>query len=317
MTKVIDLGLDIPPTSDDIVKRLKSLFMDPDGLGIGNYRRIFGPQIAENVGLQVDEIVEIRRSMSESEFVDYLYSIADRAAVDTADYVSELDAAGVQWGLLFGDADENDRIADFIAEWPEKFRGIATVDPFSGPRAVTELDRAVTDLGMVACYVSPYEYGIRADDPLFYPLYNKSIELDVPVFIYASMNYRTDRPMDIGRPLYLDKVARDFPQMQIVAECGGWPWVPELIGVAMRHSSVFINTCSHRPRYLGVPGSGWEMLIQLGNTLLQDRILFASGASDIGLPISDLVDEVKQLPLKESVIEKWLYSNAHRLFDSD
>jgi predicted TIM-barrel fold metal-dependent hydrolase len=117
--------------------------------------------------------------------------------------------------------------------------------------------------------------------------------------------------------LHLDQVAMDFPQMKIVASCGGWPWVPELIGVARRHRNVFIDTSSHRPKHLATPGSGFEMLMQFGNTLLQDRIVFASGAGDLGMPIREIIEEVRALPLKEHVKEKWLYKNALTLFESD
>jgi predicted TIM-barrel fold metal-dependent hydrolase len=63
-----------------------------------------------------------------------------------------------------------------------------------------------------------------------------------------------------------------------------------------------------------VPGSGFEMLMQFGNTLLQDRIVFASGSGDLGLPIGQIVREMQALPLKDAVKEKWLYKNALELF---
>jgi len=31
-----------------------------------------------------------------------------------------------------------------------------------------------------------------------------------------------------------------------------------------------LDTSAHRAKYLGQPGSGWEMLMQFGNTLIQD-----------------------------------------------
>jgi hypothetical protein len=107
----------------------------------------------------------------------------------------------------------------------------------------------------------------------------------------------------------------DFPHLRIVASCGGWPWVPELIGVARRHQNVFIDTSSHRPKYIATPGSGFEMLLQFGNTLLQDQMVFGSGVGDLGLPIGQVVKEMRELPLKDAVKEKWLYSNALRLFE--
>jgi predicted TIM-barrel fold metal-dependent hydrolase len=131
------------------------------------------------------------------------------------------------------------------------------------------------------------------------------------------MNYHREVPMDIGRPLYIDQVAMDFPDLRIVASVGGWPWIPELVGLACRHPNVYIDTSSHRPKYLNVPGSGFEMLMQFGNTLLQNQIVFGSGVGDLGMTISQVVDEVKGLPLKEEVKEKWLYKNALKLFKLD
>jgi hypothetical protein len=128
------------------------------------------------------------------------------------------------------------------------------------------------------------------------------------------MTYRTDVPMDIGHPRNVDEVAMDFPELKIVAGLGGWPWVPEMIGVARRHPNVYINTAAHRPKYFATPGSGWEMLMQFGNTLLQDQIIFASSWWTYGMPLKDVIAETRALPLKEKVKEKWLYENAARLF---
>ena len=56
------------------------------------------------------------------------------------------------------------------------------------------------------------------------------------------------------------------------------------------------------------------MLMQYGNTLLQDRIVFASSWMTYSLPIKQVVEEMLALPLKDSVKEKWLYHNSRRLF---
>jgi len=181
-------------------------------------------------------------------------------------------------------------------------------------KAVRELERGVKELGIKCLYASPFRHGIRANDRRFYPLYAKAAELKIPVQIYATMTYRTDYPMDIGRPLYVDDVAMDFPELKIVAGLGGWPWVPEVIGLARRHRNLFISTAAHRPRYFATPGSGWEMLMQYGNTLLQDQVVFASSWMTYSLPIKQVVEEMLALPLKDSVKEKWLYHNSRRLF---
>ena len=59
---------------------------------------------------------------------------------------------------------------------------------------------------------------------------------------------------------------------------------------------------------LTTPGSGYEGLLQYGNTVLADRMMF--GTSYPMQPIARAVDEVLQLPLKDAVREQWLYGNA-------
>jgi predicted TIM-barrel fold metal-dependent hydrolase len=313
MGKIIDLCLNLPLSAEEIRLRLQALFMGAEARGVANYRHIFGPRLAEMIGLSLEEIEAKRNQLSEGQLASLLGSIAEQLFVPPEAFVRELDSAGIDWGLVGGR--DNEQTGAFVRRCPERFKGIATANPFTGVEAVRELERAVHEHGLVALTASPFDWKIPADDPRFYPLYAKAVELEIPVFIYTSMNYNTELPMDLARPLHLDAVAMAFPQMKIVAECGGWPWVPEMIGVARRHQNVYINTCSNRPKYLALPGSGWEMLIQYGNTLLQDRIVFASGLMDLGLPIGVIVNEMEALPLKDEVKAKWLYKNAQKLFD--
>ena len=313
MHRVIDLGLEPPASTDEISRKIRSIFFGAKARGLANYRRIFGPRWAAAMGTSLEEIDARRQELPEAEFLSLLDSAAQMLTTSPEAFLKDLDEAGIVWGLV--DTDNLEKTAAFVRRWPERFKGMALINPFNGMMAVSELERAVRELGMVAFYASPFDWKIRASDPLFFPLYAKAAELNIPVFIYTAMNYNTELPMDIARPLYLDAVAMAFPELKIVADCGGWPWVPELVGLARRHQNVYINTSSHRPKHLATSGSGWEMLMQFGNSLLQDQVVFASGAGDLGLPIHQTVEEMLALPLKEAVKEKWLYKNALRLFN--
>ncbi len=312
MSKVIDLELDLPFTSEDqiVAGFVQSMRVRGDK-GLANYLNIFGPRRAAALGLTLEDLERMWSELSPEEFESKVRERAKGLAVSLPQFVEELDEAGVEWGII--QAGTTDRTAEIVSQFPDKFMGQAMLDPRDGMTAVRELERAVKELGFTSFYASPFRYGLRANDKKFYPLYAKAVELGIPVFVYTTMNYRTDFPMDIGRPLYLDEVARDFPEMTIVAGCGGWPWVPEMIGVARRHQNVYINMSAQRPKYLATPGSGWEMLMQFGNTLLQDRIVFASGWMNFQMPIGKVIAEMRALPLKEEVKEKWLYQNAARL----
>ena len=49
-------------------------------------------------------------------------------------------------------------------------------------------------------------------------------------------------PSEVGRPIYLDQVALDFPDLVIVGGHIGYPWTDEAIAVATKHPNVFIDT---------------------------------------------------------------------------
>jgi predicted TIM-barrel fold metal-dependent hydrolase len=312
MSKVVDLRLNFPLTAQKIAENMEFYVLNKEGEGIANYRRIFGPQLAASLGTSLEELEIKSEELSKEQFTEFLVELAQNIVITPAEFEKQLDEVGIEWGLV--DLPEDEESAAYLSQLSDRLYGITLYDPFGGAKAVKDLENAIREKEVKAVYASPYRWGIKANDPRFYPCYAQAIELDIPVFIYTAMNYRTDYPMDVGRPLYLDQVAIDFPKLRIIARCGGWPWVPELIGVARRHQNVYIDTSSHRPKYLAVLGSGFEMLMQFGNTLLQDRIVFASGVGDLGLPIGQIVNEMKALPLKEDVKEKWLYKNAQQLF---
>jgi predicted TIM-barrel fold metal-dependent hydrolase len=107
-------------------------------------------------------------------------------------------------------------------------------------------------------------------------------------------------------------VAIDFPELRIIAGLAGWPWINDMVGLLRRHPNLACDTASHHPRYFGTAGSGWEMLLQFGNTLLQDKVMVGFSAEQFGLSIPEMVKLYEALPLKEAVVEKWLYGNARR-----
>jgi hypothetical protein len=310
--KVIDLELDLPPTVEQLIERLKDYLFHSTEKGMANYGNIFGEQRARALDFTPEEIQRMKAEMTPAEFDRILIARAKKAVVTLEQFVKEMDTAGIEWGAI--DNGNPDKTAAIVKQFPGRFIGTANINPLDGMKAVRELERSVKELGIKCFYASPFRYGIRANDRRFYPLYAKAVELNIPVFIYTTMTYRTDLPMDIGRPIFVDDVAMDFPEMRIVAGLGGWPWVPELIGLARRHQNLYISTAGHRPKYLVTPGSGWEMLMQFGNTLLQDKVVFASSWSTFSMPVEQVVAEMLALPLKDSVKEKWMYRNARRLF---
>lgn len=257
----------------------------PQAAHLRNYRRVY----------------QASESAVEGGLAEYLAAYerigAERVVVKAKDVES-----------TFGLKVPNEAIARFCAEHAPRFTGWAGVDPHKGAAAVAELRTAVRELGLRGLNLQCFEHKLAINDPKMLPLYRACVELDIPVNIHCGINFSTDCLMEHGRPLLLDQVMVSVPGLRVVASPPGWPWVHELIGVAWRHANVHIAVSAVRPRYLAVPGSGYEALLQYGNTVLQDRVFF--GTSYPMQPIERAVEEMMALPLKDSVKEKWLYRNA-------
>jgi uncharacterized protein len=233
-------------------------------------------------------------------------------------FLALLDDASIDVVLIVGrDARDtygsylpDESITEYAAGEP-RIRGLAGANPHRLQESLEGIETAVVQLGFLGVNVSPWEQELPASDRAYYPLYEKCLELDIPIVLHTGINYGRGTRMEFGHPRELDAIACDLPGLKVVAAHGGWPWVAETVAVALRHPTVYIELSGVRPRYLAVPGSGWEVLLQFGNTLLRDRILF--GTDWPLMPFKRTVEETCALPLKPGVAEKWLGLNAARL----
>ena len=236
---------------------------------------------------------------------------------DAADMVAAFREAGIDRAVLqaewaAGDYRAmNDAVHRIVGEHPSELTGYVTVNPDAGDNMAAVVEQEVRERGAKGVNLQPFSYRVMANDKRFYPLYAKCQELGVPVTIHSSINFSNDRSIAYGRPIVLDEIACDFPDLTIVANHGGWPWVNELVAVAWKHANVYIEIGAVAPKYIGTPGTGWETLLHYGNTsLLSDRVLFAT---DNMIPYQRAVQELQELPLKDHVKEGWLGENAARL----
>lgn len=183
---------------------------------------------------------------------------------------------------------------------------MATVDLSKPVAAVRELERAVLELGCKALRIVPWLWKLPPNHRLYYPLYVKCIELDIP-FCTQVGHTGPLMPSETGRPVpYLDEVALDFPELRIVAGHIGHPWTDEMIGVAWKHDNVFIDTSAYLPRYYP------QQLLQFMQSYGADKAMFGSNFPQ--LSHSRCMAQVQELGLKPEVLDKFLSGNARRVF---
>lgn len=208
----------------------------------------------------------------------------------------------------------NDLVAEIVHKYPEQFMGFASVDPWQGKMAVKELERATQELGLKGLKLYPMTQEFYPNDRRFYPIYEKCIELGVPLMFHtgttgigAGAPGGTGIHLKYTKPIpYIDDVAADFPELTIIGAHPSFPWQDEMLAVAVHKANVYIDLSGWSPKYFSAN------LIQYCNSLLKDKVMFGSDYPMIH-PDRWLRD-FAEAPFKEEVRPKILLENARRLF---
>ena len=204
---------------------------------------------------------------------------------------------------------EYSRVAEVCAEHPDHFSGLAGVDPFRGMAGIAELRHAVEELGFVGAHLYPHWFGLAPNDRRYYPYYSKCCELDIPIMMQVGHNliYSRDRRLpSVGRPIALDDVAIDFPELKLIGIHIGVPWTDEMISMAWKHENVFIGVDAYAPKH-------WPaQIIQYLNSYGQDKVLFGTD-----WPVIDperAMAEINAMEIRSEAKDKLLRANALKLF---
>ena len=94
----------------------------------------------------------------------------------------------------------NDEMAAVVRGHLDRFLGFAQLPMQDIGAAVTELQRAVGDLGLIGAYIGT-DFGTDFDDERLDPLWAAAVELDVPVFVHPA-------PWGIDGPLRDERIRK-------------------------------------------------------------------------------------------------------------
>lgn len=177
-------------------------------------------------------------------------SKAEAAPLPVSATIAAMDQGGVAKSLLSAWVAprnvmiSNDEVAGFVAQAPDRLVGVGSVDISKPMAAVHEIRRCVNELGFKAIRVLPWLWEAPPTDRRYYPVYVACVERGVP-FCTQIGHTGPLMPSEVGRPIYLDQVALDFPELVIVGGHIGYPWTDEAISVATKHENFYIDTSAY------------------------------------------------------------------------
>jgi len=240
--------------------------------------------------------------------------------VPVSDYLRRMDRAGISRSLLIavraGDLNVRGsfelpyaRVAKICAKYPDRFSGLAGVDPFRGIAQLKDLDHAVNDLGFVGAHLYPHWFGLAPDHAKYYPIYARCAELDVPIMMQIGHNlvYSAERRLpSVGRPIALDAVAIDFPTLKLIGIHVGVPWTDEAISMAWKHGNIYLGGDAYAPKH-------WpRAFVHYANTYGSHKVLFGTD-----WPVIDperAVAEIAELDFRPEAYRRLMRDNALAVF---
>jgi predicted TIM-barrel fold metal-dependent hydrolase len=272
------------------------------------------------VNIWTPEALSHRPDWTDDFFVGKVKSRQDSRGISLESMIGQMDAAGI--GRAFLVAAKTGRpglpgsyhmplevVADAVAQYPDRFSGLVGLDPYQGMSGVRALEDAVSKMGFIGAHMYPHWYELAPNAAKWYPFYAKCIELDIPVQMQVGQSLiysREQRCRSVGRPIYLDDIACDLPELKLIGTHVGIPWADEMIAMAWKHENVYLCTDAHSPKY-------WpDSVVRYINSYGQDKVIF--GTDFPVLQFGRTVDEIDAFGLKPEAQRKFMRDNAIRLY---
>jgi predicted TIM-barrel fold metal-dependent hydrolase len=151
-------------------------------------------------------------------------------SLDPDDLLRQMDAHGidravicpVEEQIVLHNREGNDYILAQARRRPTRFIGFAVANPWYGPAAVAELERALSE-GLRGLKLHPVIQGFAPNDPIVFPLIEAAGRRRAPVYVH------TGAP-NFGEPLELVELARRYPEVTFLMGHSGasdfWGDVP-------------------------------------------------------------------------------------------
>ena len=134
-------------------------------------------------------------------------------------------------------------------------------------QSLKEVEEAIIDLGLKGIkFMIPYWGNWLPTDPKIYPLYAKIEELGVPALFHQgfvslpttseTIKYHPSlATLQNSMPIFLDEVAKDFPDLKIIIAHIGLPWIEDTCLLMQKYANIYADTAwmnylNNSPDYL-------------------------------------------------------------------
>jgi predicted TIM-barrel fold metal-dependent hydrolase len=179
--------------------------------------------------------------------------------------IVEMDAAGVHQAVLLAPdftyalKDSRLTIAEALAHHrtvserhPGRFFVFAGVDPRWGTDGIDLFERSIREFGFHGFKVYP-PCGFQASDPRLFPYYEICARWRLPVLVHIGGTCPA-LAFDTASPVFLDRAAREFPQVNFILAHGSVAYVEECAMMCAFRPNVYLDVSGFQTADLALLG---------------------------------------------------------------
>ena len=225
----------------------------------------------------------------------------------------EMDEAGVDLAVVPGRQSRvtnvsNEALVRLAEHYPERFAVFPLFNPEKPQESLQEIVELTQGGSCLGVSIEPgFGNALRFDAAQYQLLYEYMNEYHLPLLTTCC---GSNTPvLDASLPGCFQAMAKQYPNMTMIAGHGGWPWFREMCFVAFFTPNVFLL-----PDLYSMHCPGEEDVRLAANYMLREKMLF--GSSYPLLPVGEAVKHVKGWELFADAQELFLYKNADNILNN-
>ncbi len=176
-----------------------------------------------------------------------LFRVMDELGIERlVTFVQEMERIYKRW------LGSNDNAIELQSKHPERIIGIMGAEPMDDrnvfhKKRLEEIRSAVVDQGIKGVCITPPYGHFFANDRRAYPFYEMAVELNFAVMFHhgggvgGGGGLAWQSPIKYARPVVLDDLVVDFPELRIHVEHMAYPWSEELFAIMKHGPNVYTD----------------------------------------------------------------------------
>ncbi len=191
--------------------------------------------------------------------------------------------------------------------FPDRFIFDVPVDPNHGVDEVRRL-KALTreyDVRSVSVFPCGCNPQVPINDKRLFVTYAACVELGLPIFVNVGVPGPLV-PMAPQMVELVDEVCWFFPELKFIMRHGAEPHQDMAVKLMLKWPNLFYSTSAFAPKHYP------RAIINYANTRGADKVMYA-GYFPMGLSLERIFSDMRNVPFKPEVLEKFLYGNAKRV----